>query len=99
MGEEQKKTEVEIQRLDEFVKQAPIGDYNIDQEKQRICHQLGSGQEKCVQLNLEGMVLFYSYGRKGKSMLPSMVPFWWRIATWSTVMGVDSLKWDQTGSS
>jgi hypothetical protein len=60
MGDEQKKSEVELQRLDEFVKQAPSGDYNIDQEKQRICRQLGSGQEKCVNLNLEGMVLFYS---------------------------------------
>jgi hypothetical protein len=57
MGDEQKKTEVELQRLDEFVKQAPSGDYNIDQEKQRICHQLGSGQEKCVNLNLEGNVI------------------------------------------
>lgn len=60
MGDEQKKTEVELQRLDEFVKQAPSGDYNIDQEKQRICHQLGSGQEKCVNLNLEGMLLSHS---------------------------------------
>ncbi|KAI9287487.1 hypothetical protein BC943DRAFT_274522 [Umbelopsis sp. AD052] len=65
MGDEQKKTEVEIQRLDEFVKQAPIGDYNIDQEKQRICHQLGSGQEKCVQLNLEATEMFSQMQKLG----------------------------------
>lgn len=55
MAEEQKQSENEIQRLDKFVQQSPAAYYNIDQDKQRICRQLPNGQEKCVELNLEGM--------------------------------------------
>lgn len=55
MAEEQKQSENELQRLDQFVQQSPAAYYNIDQDKQRICRQLPNGQEKCVELNLEGM--------------------------------------------
>lgn len=60
MAEEQKNSEFE--RLDKFVQQAPAGDYNIDQDKHRICLQLGNGQEKCVELNLEGMLVMIYHG-------------------------------------
>ncbi|GAB5589022.1 hypothetical protein Unana1_03922 [Umbelopsis nana] len=63
MAEEQKNSEFE--RLDKFVQQAPAGDYNIDQDKHRICLQLGNGQEKCVELNLEATQMFSQMQKLG----------------------------------
>ncbi|KAM3582083.1 hypothetical protein VKS41_005513 [Umbelopsis sp. WA50703] len=65
MAEEQKQSENEIQRLDQFVQQAPAAYYNIDQDKQRICRQLPNGQEKCVELNLEATQMFSQMQKLG----------------------------------
>ncbi|KAI9253032.1 hypothetical protein BY458DRAFT_522606 [Sporodiniella umbellata] len=48
----------EATRLSEFVKQAPGGEYTIDQKEQELCRQGSQGQSECIKLNLEYTQMF-----------------------------------------